>query len=150
MTTTSDTAKTEAFVGRLFNAALGSIDLLSVYVGDRLGLYKTLAEKGPSTSAELAKRAKVNERYARGGSLIVADERVADTFNGPGDDAEWFMYGASIFVCLPSGMAEKPSAATGTGMRAPTFKRYAAQAGFRDVQVLPIEKPFLRFYRLTP
>ena len=361
--TTTDQAKTEAFVGRLFNAALGSLDLLTVYVGDRLGLYKTLVEKGPATSSELARRAKVNERYARewleqqavtgildvddpklpegkrryalpaahaaalvdpespfsfaplakmlgaigpsmpklveafrtgggvswtdfgnevmeaqgdfnrpwlvhqfgkeylpcipdihkrlratpparvadvacgvgwssiaiaraypkaivhgfdldassiaaarknavgagvgdrvkfqvkdvaalssrdkydlavvieavhdlskpvevlsairrilapGGSLIVADERVADAFTAPGDDLERMMYGASIFVCLPSGMAEQPSAATGTVMRAPTLKGYAAKAGFKDVQALPIQNPFLRFYRLTP
>jgi hypothetical protein len=87
---------------------------------------------------------------APGGSLIVADERVSNAFTGPSDDVERLMYGASIFVCLPSSMAEQPSAATGTVMRAPTFNRYAAQAGFKDVQVLPIENPFLRFYRLTP
>ncbi len=34
-------------------------------IGDRLGLFKDLAEKGPATSAELAARAGINERYAR-------------------------------------------------------------------------------------
>ena len=41
------------------------MDLLCVYLGDRLGLYRALADAGPSTSAELASAAGVNERYAR-------------------------------------------------------------------------------------
>jgi hypothetical protein len=35
-------------------------------------------------------------------------------------------------------------------MRLGTFRKYAEDAGFRDVQVLPIENPLLRFYRLIP
>jgi hypothetical protein len=34
-------------------------------LGDRLGLYKALAEAGPSTSVELAAKAGVNERNLR-------------------------------------------------------------------------------------
>jgi hypothetical protein len=33
-------------------------------------------------------------------------------------------------------------------MRASTFERYAKEAGFEGVEVLPIEHDFLRFYRL--
>jgi SAM-dependent methyltransferase len=55
----------DAFVGRLFEATLGAFDLLGVYLGDRLGLYRALAERGPSTSSELAEAAGINERYAR-------------------------------------------------------------------------------------
>jgi SAM-dependent methyltransferase len=55
----------DAFVGRLFEATLGAFDLLAVYLGDRLGLYRALAERGPSTSTELAEAAGINERYAR-------------------------------------------------------------------------------------
>lgn len=43
-------------------------------------------------------------------------------------------------------LAEK----TGTIMRADTLKRYAADAGFREVEILPIENFFFRFYRLKP
>jgi hypothetical protein len=35
-------------------------------------------------------------------------------------------------------------------MRASTLKKYAKEAGFRYVEVLPIEHFFFRFYRLTP
>lgn len=55
----------DALVGRLFEATIGAMDLLSVYVGDRLGLYKALAEAGPLTSSGLAATADIHERYAR-------------------------------------------------------------------------------------
>ena len=56
---------TEAFVGRLFEAAVGALDLFAVALGDRLGLYAALHDHGPSTSADLAAHAGVAERYAR-------------------------------------------------------------------------------------
>jgi ubiquinone/menaquinone biosynthesis C-methylase UbiE len=55
----------DALVERLFEAALGAFDLLTVYLGDRLGLYRALADRGSSTSAELAEAAGIHERYAR-------------------------------------------------------------------------------------
>src|SRR3989442_14443154 len=63
--TQSDEAKTGALVQRLFDAALGAMDLASVYLGDRLGLYRTVAASGPWTPAELRSRAGIHERYAR-------------------------------------------------------------------------------------
>jgi 2-polyprenyl-3-methyl-5-hydroxy-6-metoxy-1,4-benzoquinol methylase len=59
------TERRDALVERLFMNAIAAFDLFSVYVGDVLGLYRTLAEKGPLTSAELAEAAGVHERYAR-------------------------------------------------------------------------------------
>ena len=35
-------------------------------------------------------------------------------------------------------------------MRPATLRRYAMAAGFHDVDVLPIEHAFFRFYRLSP
>ena len=84
------------------------------------------------------------------GTLIVADENVSDTFVAPADQAERMFYGFSILSCLPSGMYEQPSAATGTVMRRATFERYGREAGFTAVSVLPIDHDFLRFYRLDP
>jgi SAM-dependent methyltransferase len=60
----ADTRRDE-LVERLFGSALGALDLLCVYLGDRLGMYRALADSGPSTSTELASVAGVNERYAR-------------------------------------------------------------------------------------
>ena len=70
MTTTIDTPtpteKTpDALVGRLFEATLGMMDIISVYMGDRLGLYRALSKGGPATAGELATRAGIDERYAR-------------------------------------------------------------------------------------
>jgi 2-polyprenyl-3-methyl-5-hydroxy-6-metoxy-1,4-benzoquinol methylase len=58
-------AERDAFANRLFRSALGYFDILSIHLGGRLGLYRTLAEAGPTTSAELAERAGIAERYAR-------------------------------------------------------------------------------------
>src|ERR687890_877854 len=60
-----DQGKLEAFLGKVvtdFGAALSSS---LVYVGQKLGLYKALAEAGASTPAELAERTGTQERYVR-------------------------------------------------------------------------------------
>ncbi len=82
------------------------------------------------------------------GVVLVMDERVAETFTAPGDEVEQLMYGYSLMCCLPDGMAHPGSAGTGTVMRPDTLRRYARDAGFDDLDVLPIEDTFFRFYRL--
>jgi 2-polyprenyl-3-methyl-5-hydroxy-6-metoxy-1,4-benzoquinol methylase len=84
------------------------------------------------------------------GVAIVMDEKVAETFTAPGDDVERLMYAYSLFFCLANGLADRPSAGTGTVMRPDTFRRYAQEAGFERVTVLPIEHDTFRFYRLDP
>jgi hypothetical protein len=79
----------------------------------------------------------------------VADERVGESFTGEWGDVDWIMYGWSILHCLPVGMADEPSAGTGTVMRYETVRNFAQKAGFRDVQILPIDNYFLRFYRMV-
>ena len=87
---------------------------------------------------------------APGGTLLIVDENVAESFTAPAGDIERLMYGWSILHCLPAGMADQPTAATGTVMRPAAVRRFAAEAGFIGVDVLPVEHPFFRFYRLTP
>lgn len=82
------------------------------------------------------------------GAIVIVDERVSDNFTAKGNDIEWMMYGLSVLHCLAVCMADQPSAATGTVMRLDTLKKYAQEAGFRDVEVLPINHFFWRFYRL--
>jgi len=81
------------------------------------------------------------------GAVLVMDERTNDRLT-IGDPIEQYLYGASVLVCLPTGMSEADSAATGTVMRPDTFRGYARAAGFEDVEVLPIEHQLFRFYRL--
>jgi SAM-dependent methyltransferase len=94
--------------------------------------------------------AAIRGALAEDGSLVVVDERVAETFLAPGDDVERFMYGWSITTCLPDGRSRQPSRATGTVMRPDTLRAYANEAGYGSVEVLPIENDFFRFYRLRP
>ena len=76
------------------------------------------------------------------------DERVGERFSAPGDDIERLMYGFSVLHCLPVGMADQPSAGTGTCMRPDLPRDYALEAGFSGVEVLPIDNFFWRFYGL--
>jgi 2-polyprenyl-3-methyl-5-hydroxy-6-metoxy-1,4-benzoquinol methylase len=85
-----------------------------------------------------------------GGTLVVGDERVADSFPALGDDVERLYYGFSILHCLPVGMVGEGAIGTGTVMRSDTVRRYAEEAGFGGFEVLPIKNDFYRFYRLTP
>jgi SAM-dependent methyltransferase len=54
----------DALVGKLFAGTVEALDVLSVYLGDQLGLYRALAG-GPLTAPELARAAGIHERYAR-------------------------------------------------------------------------------------
>ena len=93
--------------------------------------------------------ATIRRVLAPGGAAIVVEEKVADHFS-PDAAGDRFMYGWSVLLCLPVGMTEQPSAGTGTLMRESTFRRYAQAAGFNDIEVLDIDRPFQRFYRLIP
>jgi SAM-dependent methyltransferase len=83
------------------------------------------------------------------GTVIVMDERVGECFTGEPDPVEQFMYGFSLICCLPDGRHASESVATGTVMRRSTFERYATDAGFSSVDVLPIDNDFFRFYHLA-
>jgi 2-polyprenyl-3-methyl-5-hydroxy-6-metoxy-1,4-benzoquinol methylase len=92
----------------------------------------------------------LGQTLAPDGCLLVADEKVADTFHAPGDDIERLMYGWSIVHCLPVSLAESPSAAIGTVIRTETIRELAGAAGFVRVDVLPVNAGFFRIYRLSP
>jgi len=55
----------DALVERLFLATVGTLELYSVYIGWRLGLYGALTATGPLTADELAVEAGIDPRYAR-------------------------------------------------------------------------------------
>ena len=64
-TAANATERRDALVERLFTDAIGAFDLFSVHIGERLGLYRALADRGPLTPSELAEAAGIHERYAR-------------------------------------------------------------------------------------
>src|SRR5712692_7997366 len=54
-----------ALAERLFQDVVGALELFTVYLGERLGLYQALDAHGPATSLELAGRTGTTERYVR-------------------------------------------------------------------------------------
>jgi len=55
-----DPQKVHDFVGKVLTDTSGMTTTILAALGDRLGLFKTLATHGAMTSAELAKAASVN------------------------------------------------------------------------------------------
>lgn len=83
------------------------------------------------------------------GIVVVMDEKVSEAFDPDANEVEQLMYGFSNFICLPDGMSTLHSAGTGTVMRPDTLRTYAREAGFADIEILPIETDMWRFYRLV-
>ncbi len=65
MTQPFDKAKADAFITQVLNDTAGWTATLLAALGDRLGLFKSLAAAGPATSAQLAARTRLHERYVR-------------------------------------------------------------------------------------
>ena len=57
--------KLNQLLGRFVTDFGGALHAGMVVIGEALGLYKALAEAGPSTSSELAERTNTSERYVR-------------------------------------------------------------------------------------
>ena len=69
MTTTAppalDTERADAFLSTVLEHTSGTTTTMLAAIGDRLGLFADLAAHGPSSPADLAGRAGIDERYAR-------------------------------------------------------------------------------------
>lgn len=89
------------------------------------------------------------EMLCPGGVVLLMEPSVGERFTSSPTDSERFHYAVSVLHCLPVGMSQTPSAATGTVMRPDTVRRYAHDAGL-DTQVIDLGHPFHRLYRLTP
>ncbi|HEV3095925.1 MAG TPA: SAM-dependent methyltransferase, partial [Candidatus Dormibacteraeota bacterium] len=63
--TEKDEEQRGALVDRMFHGAIAVLEMLSIYVGDRLGLYRVLADKDPLTANQFARASGIDERYAR-------------------------------------------------------------------------------------
>jgi hypothetical protein len=82
--------------------------------------------------------------------VLVADEAVGETVDDNRTAIGRLNYNFSVLHCLPQAMVFPGAAGTGTVFRTSTLRAYAREAGFADVQVLPIDNPLWRFYRLAP
>jgi 2-polyprenyl-3-methyl-5-hydroxy-6-metoxy-1,4-benzoquinol methylase len=63
--TALDPDKLKDYAKRVFGALGGAMTSTMIYLGDQLGLYGELADNGPATSDELAKRTGLDERWLR-------------------------------------------------------------------------------------
>jgi SAM-dependent methyltransferase len=98
----------DALVERLFGASLGALDVLAVYLGVRLRLYRALDDLGSAKPEELAAAAGLHERYvrewleqqARSGILEVDGER---RFSLPEGHAEPLLDETSLNYVAPFG-----------------------------------------------
>jgi predicted O-methyltransferase YrrM len=111
---------------------------------DVVFLFECLHDIGRPVEALAATRAAV----AADGAVIVMDERTAD---GPsvGDPVEMFFGVVSALWCLPQSRVVPDCEAPGTVMRPATLEAFARRAGWAGYDILPIEHPFFRFYRLV-
>ncbi|GAA0650743.1 methyltransferase domain-containing protein [Brevundimonas lenta] len=60
-----DQQRLDQFMGKMVGDLGAAVSAALVIVGDKLGLYKQLAEGGPQTPAQLAERVGARERYVR-------------------------------------------------------------------------------------
>ncbi len=69
-----DQARAEAFAGRFLTALNEGALCLMISIGHRTGLFDTMGESRPGTSAEIATQAGLNERYVREwlGAMVTA------------------------------------------------------------------------------
>jgi predicted O-methyltransferase YrrM len=111
---------------------------------DLVTILEALHDMGDPVNALAASR----RRLRHGGAVLVADQLTREGYAADGDPMERFQYGCSVLHCLPATRAERHVVAHGTVIRASTVVDWASEAGFEDVQVLDIEDPFWRFYRL--
>jgi 2-polyprenyl-3-methyl-5-hydroxy-6-metoxy-1,4-benzoquinol methylase len=81
------------------------------------------------------------------GAVLVVDERTEDEFTADASEMERLFYAFSTLHCLAVSLQDG-GAGTGTVIRTSTVRAYAEEAGFDEVEVLDVEHPQFRLYRL--
>ncbi|QUQ62751.1 class I SAM-dependent methyltransferase [Kutzneria sp. CA-103260] len=109
----------------------------------------TIIEALHDMSYPVAVLGAARKSLADGGFVLVVDERTDPEPTTPASPREQYLYGWSVISCLPDAMGVPDSAATGTVMRPATLREYALEAGFRTVEVLPVEADKWQFYLLS-
>jgi 2-polyprenyl-3-methyl-5-hydroxy-6-metoxy-1,4-benzoquinol methylase len=88
-----DEGKVEAFMGKVLGDFSATMTVTLCVIGDRLGLFRDLAQAGPATAGELAARTGIDERYAlewmRGltSAGYLEHDRSSDCFSLPPEHA---------------------------------------------------------------
>ena len=96
-----DSARAEAFAGRMLNMLNGAALMVLTSVGHRAALFDALAELDGATSHELAAAAGLNERYVREWLGVMATGRIVELdpdtgrYSLPAEHAAWLTRAAS-------------------------------------------------------
>ena len=94
-------------------------------------------------------------RHARaavrpGGTVLVVDERAAESFTAPGDEIERFFAAASAIWCLPQGRGGPDPELAGSLICPAAMRDLACRSGWAGGQMLPGDQPVWRFCGLVP
>src|SRR5207244_1965614 len=108
-----DENKLNAFLGQLIGELGATVNAGLIVLGDRLGLYKAMAQSGPITSAELAEKTGTSERYVREWLNARASLRAASGSSAPATTRTSSAHG------YPRWMGSTPSCAW--ARRSPTW-----------------------------
>jgi SAM-dependent methyltransferase len=127
-----DWGKVKEFAGLMMNDLGAAMQGALTYIGDRLGIFKSLAEAGAVTSAEFAERTGLNERYLREwlGAMTAAKYIAYDTATSrysmssenamilANEESPFYMGGFMQMIVPEVGMAPKlvESFRTGKGL----------------------------------
>jgi SAM-dependent methyltransferase len=139
-------AEESGVTDRVTFTAIDASDLPGSRRYDLVTIFEALHDMSRPVEVLRAARSMLDED----GTVLIADELVQDEFTAPASEPERYAYGWSVVSCLPSAMGDPETAATGAVMRPSTLRGYALEAGFRDVEILPIDTDYWRFYRLIP
>jgi ubiquinone/menaquinone biosynthesis C-methylase UbiE len=83
------------------------------------------------------------------GSILIMEEKVQEKFTGEtSNDFEKINYGFSLMCCLADCKSKPHSAESGACLRPSKLEWFAIEAGFRKLEVLPIEHPSRVFFTL--
>jgi 2-polyprenyl-3-methyl-5-hydroxy-6-metoxy-1,4-benzoquinol methylase len=92
---------------------------------------------------------KMKDMVSENGAVLVGDVKMKEKVEEKNDFVGKLYYNFSVLMCLPQSMEYPNSQATGAAMAPSTFRRYAKEAGFSKIDMLPIEHSLWQFYRLT-
>jgi SAM-dependent methyltransferase len=121
---------------------------LRAAAGDRVTLvtaFQALHDMGRPVQALAAFR----EVLGDGGAILVGDEHGDDEKAAPAGEVERLKLAMSVLHCVPATWAESDAVVNGTVLRSHTMTSWVAEAGLTSCEVLDVEHPFWRFYRLS-
>jgi SAM-dependent methyltransferase len=127
ISTTIDEARVEAFLGQIAVEIGASLNTALVVLGDRLGLYRAMADAQPVSAAELAARTSTHERYvcewlnAQAACGFVEYAPASDTYTLPAEHA--FVLADETSPAAKAGIFQAATAAiNGSGRIAERFR----------------------------